>query len=339
MNVFDYLIVGSGLYGATCARLLADAGKTVTVIEKRNHLGGNCHDTKIEGVWVNCYGGHIFHTNSERIWKFVSRFAKWQAYEHRVKAYAGGMIYSFPPNRLTAHQLGIRMTDPSAEDIIRRKFFVGYSEKQWGRPYSEIPKSVIRRIPIRDSYDDRYFSDKYQAIPVNGYTRFITDMLDRIPVITSVDFVQDTEYWRGKAKSVIYTGALDELMGYRYGRLEYRSLRHETQISNDDGLGCATMNFCDKAPEYTRVISWRHMGYQDGSAYPTTIEYPASEGERYYPIPTGENIALHKQYELALKDEMPGVHAGGRLGAYKYLNMDQAIGAAMALVGRLADGS
>lgn len=337
--MFDYLVVGAGLFGSTAARLLADAGKTVTVIEKRNHIAGNCHDTKIEGVWVNCYGGHIFHTNSERIWKFVSRFAKWQPYEHRVKAMAGGKVYSFPPNRLTAQQLGIGLGDPNAEDIIRRKFFVGYSEKQWGRPYAEIPKSIIRRIPIRDSYDDRYFSDKYQAMPAHGYTRFVTDMLDRIPVITGADYVSDTAYWRGKAKSVIYTGALDELMGYRYGRLEYRSLRHETQISKDDGLGCATMNFCDKQIEYTRVISWRHMGYQDGNAYPVTIEYPANIGERYYPVPTKENVILHRQYQVSLFDEMPGVHAGGRLGAYQYLDMDQAIGAAMALVGRLADGS
>jgi len=336
--MFDYLIVGAGLFGATCARLLTEAGKQVSVIERRSHIAGNCHDTRIDGVLVGCFGGHIFHTNSERIWRFVSQYAEWQPYEHRVKAYAGGQVYSFPPNRLTAQQLGIKITDDNAQDIIRRKFFIGYSEKQWGRPYSEIPASVIKRIPIRDNYDDRYFSDRYQAMPRDGYTALVRSMLYGINVETGIDYLHDLPYWSNKARAVIYTGAIDQLFEYSLGRLEYRSLKHDTELSYDDGLGCATMNFCDAGIPYTRVISWRHIGYQDGGAWITTREYPADHGEPYYPVPTEDNIRLYKLYETMLKDEMPGVHAGGRLGMYRYYNMDQTVASAMTLVGRLVNG-
>ena len=337
--MIDYLIVGAGIYGATCARLLTEAGYSVKVIERRNHLAGNCHDTQIEGVWVNCYGGHIFHTNAPRIWQFVSRFAEWQPYEHRIKAMANGVVYSFPPNRLTAQQLGISLGDEDAEKVIRKTFFVGYSEKQWGRPYDEIPRSITRRIPIRDSYDDRYFSDKYQGMPIGGYTAMVANMLKGVPVETGIDYVKDREYWSKQAKTVIYTGALDELFDYALGTLEYRSLTHTTRILPSDVVGAATLNYCDKGVPYTRIINWRTMGYQDGNAWPVTWEYPAAKGEKYYPVPTDDNLELHRLYETLCKREAANTRPGGRLGLYQYLNMDQAVGAAMALVGRLANGT
>jgi UDP-galactopyranose mutase len=334
----DYLIVGAGIFGATCARLLTEANYSVKVIERRNHLAGNCYDTQIEGVIVNKYGGHVFHTNAPRIWQFVSRFAEWQPYEHRVKAMSGGSVYSFPPNRLTAQQLGISLGDEDAEKVIRKAFFVGYSEKQWGMPYDEIPRSITRRIPIRDNYDDRYFSDKYQGVPIGGYTAMVTNMLAGIPVETGVDYIKDRGYWDKQAKTVIYTGALDELFDYAIGTLEYRSLTHTTRVLPSDVVGAATLNYCDKAVPYTRIINWRTIGYQDGNAWPVTWEYPADAGEKYYPVPTDSNLELHGLYETLCKREAANIRPGGRLGLYQYLNMDQAIGAAMALVGRLANG-
>ena len=336
--MFDYLVVGAGIFGATAARILADMGRKVTIIERRNHVAGNCHDRKIEGVNVSCHGGHIFHTNAAHIWRFVNKYAEWKAYEHRVKANAGGVIYSFPPNRLTAQQLGISLGDEDAEQVLRRKFFVGYSEKQWGRPYSEIPAAIIKRIPIRDNYDDRYFADRYQGVPVEGYTEFIETMLDGLPVETGADYLKDRGYWDRKAKQVIYTGAIDQLFDYSLGKLEYRSLTHVTRIMAADVVGAATMNYCDKEIPYTRIISWRHIGYQDGNAWPITWEYPSDTGEPYYPVPTDSNIKLYRSYKAMLKREAPNVHAGGRLGMYQYLNMDQAIGAAMTLAARLMKG-
>lgn len=331
----DLLIVGAGLFGATCARLLSEADYSVKVIERRNHIAGNCHDTQLEGVTVSCYGGHIFHTNAPRIWHFVRRFAEWQPYEHRVKAVASGVVYSFPPNRLTAQQLGINLDDDEAEGVIRKTFFVGYSEKQWGRPYSEIPRSVTRRIPIRDSYDDRYFSDKYQGVPIGGYTAMVANMLTGIKVETGADYVKDRGYWDKQAKTVIYTGALDELFDYSIGMLEYRSLRHETRILPSDVIGAATLNYCDKGVPYTRIINWRTIGYQDGNVWPVTWEYPADKGEKYYPVPTESNHELHGLYETLCKREAANIRPGGRLGLYQYLNMDQAIGAAMRLVDKV----
>lgn len=332
--IYDYLIVGAGLFGATCARLLTDAGKTVLVIEKRDHVAGNCYDDIINGIPICRYGGHIFHTNSRRIWDFVNRFSVWRFYEHRVKASYQGKIYSFPPNLATFDQIGIT-PGPEGERQIRRMFFEGYTAKQWGRPYDQVPTSITSRVPIRYTYDDRYFSDRYQGVPEDGYTSLIANMLSGIRIDFGIDYLLDQDYWRGYARTVIYSGALDELFGCDLGRLEYRSLEWKHQIiDTPDYQGCATVNYTDAAVPYTRILEWQHYGWRSNGRNDYTIisvEYPRAAGEPYYPVGDDANLKLYSEYKSRLS-EMPWLRVGGRLGSYRYYNMDQVIAQAFALV-------
>lgn len=332
----DYLVVGAGLFGATCARVLADAGKSVQVIERRDHIAGNCFDENYGGCYVNRYGGHIFHTNSRRIWDFLGRFTEWRQYEHRVKAWHDGKLYSFPPNLMTFEQMGLH-PGPVAEQAIRDTFFVGYTAKQWGKPIAEVPPSVIKRIPIRYNYDDRYFGDRYQGMPEQGYTRMVGRMLDGIPVELGADFVSDVDYWRRKAGKVIYSGRLDELFQHSRGSLEYRSLEHQTETyGTDDYQGCATVNFSDASIRFTRIMEWKHFGWRGVPKGETVIttEYPqAWEGGRnepFYPVEDDANLARQAAYAsdaAALK----WLRYGGRLGSHKYWNMDQVVAQAIAV--------
>jgi UDP-galactopyranose mutase len=327
--MYDYLIVGAGLAGATCARALADAGKRVLIVERREVIGGNCHDEYQDGIRVSTYGGHIFHTNSRRVWEFVNRFTTIEPYEHRVKACYYGKVYSFPPNKLTLQQLEWAYGD-SGPQTIREIFFDGYTAKQWG---DTPPPHVAKRIPIRSSYDDRYYSDKYQGLPNCGYTQMIWGMLDDIPVELGEDYTTDREYWDGHAKQVIYTGSLDELYGFDLLHLPYRSLRFEHERLAGDYQGCATMNYTGLDVPYTRIMEWKHFGWKSHPETVITREYPlAHDGtnERYYPINTEENDALHRRYFRRAEQE--GLIVCGRLGSYRYLNMDQTIAQAMLAV-------
>jgi UDP-galactopyranose mutase len=333
--MIDYLIVGAGLFGAVCARELADSGRSVLVIDKRSHIGGNCYTETWDGITTSLYGGHIFHTNSRRIWDYVNEFAEWQQYEHRVKASYKGVVYSFPPNRMTIQQIGA--IPGSLEDEIKRRFFEGYTAKQWGRPLAEVPDHVIKRIPIRDNWDDRYFTDLYQGLPMGGYTPMFERLLNGIEVELQADYMTDLDYWRSKAEQVIYTGPLDELYWCNMGRLKYRSLRHEHQLhAQSDFLGCATLNYADLSIPYTRKMEWKHFWRASTPYTWVTTEYPqAYDGtnEPYYPVGDEPNRALYQQYKEIAKQN--GYIVGGRLGSYQYLNMDQAIGAALATVERL----
>ena len=333
----DFLIVGAGLYGATCARLLTDAGKRVRVIERRDEVGGNCHDKVIDGVRVSSYGGHIFHTNSERIWEFVGRFADWLPYIHRVKANHAGRLYSFPPNRATFEQLGIAHDAPEADAVIRKAFFEGYTAKQWGKPIEDVPAEVLARIPIRNNADDRYFTDKYQGLPADGYTAMIARMLDGVAVETGADYLADEEYWNAQAAEVIYTGPLDAYYRHDAGVLAYRSLRFDTmRVEGKHFQGAATVNFCDADVPYTRIMDWSYWWSTSNGHTVITAEYPADKGEPYYPVNDAENNTIHAKYaERAAKAKW--LHIGGRLGSYRYWNMDQAIGAATALTERLLE--
>ena len=336
---YDYLIVGAGLTGAVLARELTDAGKTVMVIEKRDVIGGNCRDEVQDGIRYSLHGGHIFHTNSLRIWQYVHRFAEWQAYEHRVKVNYCGKIYSFPPNRLTLQQIG--NPEPSVADtIMREMFFRGYSEKQWGRPLEEIPGHIIKRIPIRDNYDDRYFTDTYQGLPIEGYTTMIDRLLDGARVALGCDFLQNRELER-QAEKIIYCGPIDELFDCDLGRLEYRSLHFKHTPLDDyrDGLGAPTINYTDSLTPYTREMDWRYWWRTDSKGTLLTTEYPQyyREGsEPYYPVETDANRELYKQYAARLDGHLI---AAGRLGTYRYLNMDQAIGAALVMAEKLIKGN
>ena len=329
--MYDYLVVGAGLFGAAFARAAKDQGKSCLIIEKREHIAGNCFDENYSGCYVNRYGGHIFHTNSPWNWDFVNRFATWRQYEHRVKVCYQGRIYSFPPNMATFDQLGMR-PGPEAEQKVREMFFEGYTAKQWRRALNQVPASVLARIPIHYTYDDRYFSDRWQGLPEHGYTRLVQEMLDGIPVELNVDFLSAQDYWRNQADRVVYSGSLDALYGFELGRLEYRSLRFDTMVKDtDDYQGCATLNYPEIGIPWTRVMEWKHFGWRGEPKGQTviTVEYPQSDGDPYYPIDDELNRELHRAY--AQRAATDHILFGGRLGSYKYFNMDQVIGQALSM--------
>jgi len=331
--MFKYLVVGAGVFGATCARLLADAGKNVQVVERREIVGGNCADDLIDGIPVSRHGGHIFHTNARAVWDFVNRFGEWRQYEHRVKARCRDRTYSLPPNLATYDQIGMA-PGPEADALIREMFFEGYSLKQWGKPFKDLPDSITKRVPIRYNYDDRYFSDRYQGVPEQGFTQLVARMLDGIPVYTGVDYLQDREWWNARHQRVIYSGAVDELFDHNLGRLAYRSLVHRTErMAVDDFQGCATVNYPDIELPFTRILEWKHYGWRRELPGETivTMEYPSATGEPYYPVGDKPNRELYRRYREQA-DMLPWLRPGGRLGNYQYLNMDQAIAQAMRLV-------
>ncbi|MDO8324978.1 MAG: UDP-galactopyranose mutase, partial [Phenylobacterium sp.] len=363
---FDYLIVGAGFAGSVLAeRLAAGLGKRVLVIDKRPHIGGNAFDEKdAAGVLMHRYGPHIFHTNSDEIASYLSRFTKWRPYEHRVLASVSDMLVPMPINRTTLNKLyGLTLTtDAEAEaflesraepvDRIRtskdvvvskvgmdlyQRFFEGYTRKQWGMDPSELDKSVTARVPTRTNDDDRYFVDSFQAMPADGYTRMFETMLDHpnITVETGVNFQDvrsDTLY-----DELIFTGPIDEFFDHRFGKLPYRSLafRHET-LDREWFQSVGTVNYPDEATPYTRISEYKHITGQTHPKTTVTYEFPQAEGDPYYPIPRPENQALFKRYE-ALALETPGVHFVGRLATYRYYNMDQVVGQALASYRRIAE--
>lgn len=339
----DYVIVGAGLFGATCARILTDAGYTVRVVERRGAVGGNCADETRDGVLCGLYGGHIFHTNNARVWKFVNKYSEWTPYEHRVKSFHAGRVYSFPINMMTLQQLynvndieEARAIIGGKRDELHRRFFAGYTAKQWG---DNPPPNVTKRIPEpRLSWDDRYFSDKHQAVPTRGYSRFVEMLLDGISLDLSVDFSHDIDYWMAQAKkSVIYSGSIDELLGYAFGPLLYRSANFINGESDDEYIGCATMNYPDEEIKWTRIIEWHHIGHQHRAGKcQYTIEMPTShwagKNEPMWPVRDDTTTDIYNQYA----SELPGkIYVGGRLGSYQYLNMDQTIAQALHLCGKV----
>jgi UDP-galactopyranose mutase len=362
---FDYLIVGAGFAGSVLAeRLAAGSGKRVLLVDRRPHIGGNAYDEKdAAGVLMHRYGPHIFHTNSDEVAAYLSRFTRWRPYEHRVLASVSGLLVPMPINRTTLnmlYSLDLR-SDAEAEaflssraetvDKIRtsedvvvskvgrdlyERFFQGYTRKQWGLDPSELDKSVTARVPTRANTDDRYFTDSFQAMPADGYTRMFENMLDHpnITVETGVEY----EDVRREAvfDELIFTGPIDEYFDHRHGALPYRSLsfRHET-LDQAQFQSVGTVNYPDEATPYTRISEYKHLTGQSHAKTTITYEYPKAEGDPYYPIPRPENQALFKRYE-ALAQETRGVHFVGRLATYRYYNMDQVVGQALATYRRLS---
>lgn len=350
------LVVGAGFSGAVVARELAEAGLPVLVIDKRDHIGGNAHDRPdAHGVLVHPYGPHIFHTNAARIFEYLSRFTRWRAYEHRVLASVDGMLVPLPINIDTVNRLyGLdldeesiqgfydrvrepRATIATSEDVVvdavgpdlYRKFFQGYTRKQWGLDPSQLAASVAARVPARTDRDDRYFTDRYQCMPADGYTRMFERMLDhpRITVETGVDWFHHRE--RLQARHTVYTGPVDAYFGHRFGPLPYRSLRfeHEHLPDTERFQPVGTVNYPNDHA-YTRITEFRHLTGQPHSGTSIVREYPQDEGEPYYPVPRPQNEALFKRYEaLALQE--PAATFVGRLAQYRYYNMDQCVGAAL----------
>ena len=352
---YDYLIVGAGLYGAVFARQMTDAGKKCLVIEKRPHAGGNIYTERVEGIDVHRYGAHIFHTDDREVWEYVNRFAAFNRYTNSPVADFRGEIYNLPFNMNTFHAMwGVRTPDEAKAKIaeqIRRanisepknleeqaislvgtdiyeKLVKGYTEKQWGRPCRELPAFIIRRLPVRFTYDNNYFNNRYQGVPDEGYTALIGRLLAGIEVQLNTDYLQDRAKWDALAAKIVYTGAPDGFFGYCYGPLLWRSLRFETEVLDTDNYqGNAVVNYTAAEVPYTRVIEHKHFVH---SASPKTVisrEYPDDwqpGKEAYYPLNNGETAALYEKYR-ALAEKETRVIFGGRLGEYRYYDMDQVV--------------
>nr|WP_231701461.1 UDP-galactopyranose mutase [Halopseudomonas xinjiangensis] len=361
---FDYLIVGAGFAGSVLAeRLAAGSNKTILVVDRRPHIGGNAFDYYDDaGVLIHRYGPHIFHTNSQRIVDYLSRFTDWRPYEHRVLAQVDGQLLPIPINRDTLNNLyGLNMaTEQEAADFLAsraepvddiqtsedvvinqigrelyEKFFRGYTRKQWGLDPSQLDKMVTARVPTRTNTDDRYFGDTFQQMPREGYTKMFERMLDHpnIKVLTDTDYREiRNEVNFGE---LVFTGPIDEYFDYRFGKLPYRSLqfKHES-LEQEHFQPVAVVNYPAEDVPYTRISEYKHLTGQVHSRTSITYEYPSAEGDPYYPIPRPENAELYKRYQK-LADETPGVTFLGRLGTYKYYNMDQVVGQALALYKRI----
>jgi UDP-galactopyranose mutase len=361
---YDYLIVGAGFAGSVLAeRLASQHGARVLLIDRRPHVGGNAYDELNEaGILYHKYGPHIFHTNSDAVVDYLSQFTEWRPYEHRVRAVVRDKLVPIPINRTTLNELFDLdlKTDQEAADYLASRaepvediktsedvvinavgrelyelFFQGYTRKQWGLDPSELDKQVTSRIPTRTNTDDRYFSDTFQAMPLHGYTKMFEKMLDHplIEIRTGVDYrdVRD-EVDTGH---IIYTGPIDEYFDFRFGKLPYRSLKFDHQTLDEERhQPVAVVNYPDPQVRYTRISEYKHLTGQEAPVTTITYEYPSAEGDPYYPIPRAENQALYKRYE-ALADSTKGVTFVGRLATYRYYNMDQIVGQALATFRRI----
>lgn len=359
---YDFLIVGAGLFGSVFAREAADRGKRVLVIDRRPHLGGNCFTEEREGIHVHVHGPHVFHSASRRVWDYVTRFAAFHPYTHRVKADHEGRLYSFPINLMTLHQLwGVRTPEEARRKLesvripaehprnleewclsqvgreIYETFIGGYTAKQWGREPKDLPAAIIRRLPIRLTHNDHYYQDhdRYEGIPVGGYTGIFHRMLSGIEVRTQTDFFEERALLERVAHKVVYSGPIDQLFGYRHGRLEYRSLRFDHEVQDGDHQGCAQINHTSLAVPYTRVVEHKHFERPEAPRTVVTFEYPqAFTGQNvpYYPVNDQENNALFARYEQEAR--RLDMILGGRLASYKYMDMDMVVGQALALAER-----
>ncbi|EML5939956.1 UDP-galactopyranose mutase [Citrobacter freundii] len=362
---YDFLIVGAGLYGATCAYELTKKGKRVLVIDKRNHVGGNIYTENVDGIYVHKYGAHIFHTNDKTIWDYVNSFVEFNRFTNSPLAYYQGRLYNLPFNMNTFYQLWGTITPEDARNEIARqrgemsgkvpenleeqaislvgrdiyeRLIKGYTEKQWGRKTTELPAFIINRIPVRFTYDNNYFSDRYQGIPIGGYTAIVEKMLLNVDVELNVDYLEKKEHYDNLAERVIYTGPIDAYFNYCHGTLEYRSLRFENEYLNNisDYQGNAVVNYTDADVKFTRIIEHKHFQPVDCEHTIITKEYPQEwtpADEAYYPINDQKNMELYHQYRKLAKGE--NVLFGGRLAEYKYYDMHQIIRSAFTLLEKI----
>lgn len=364
---YDYLIVGSGLFGATFAYLATKQGKKCMVIDKRAHLGGNVYCEQVEGINVHKYGAHIFHTSNKEVWKLVNEIVEMNRYTNSPVANYKGRLYNLPFNMNTFHEMWGVMTPEEAQAKIDEqkaeavakmqaegrtepanleeqaqvligkdvfeKLIKGYTEKQWGRSCTELPAFIIKRLPVRLVFDNNYFNDLYQGIPVGGYNKLIDGLLEGVETKVGVDFFENRSEWEGMAEKIVYTGKIDEYYGYQYGKLEYRTVRFETEVKDTPNYqGNAVVNYTERKVPYTRVIEHKHFEMFGQAVYdtPKTVisrEYSTEwkEGmEPYYPVNDAKNGALYAQYK-ELADKERNVVFGGRLAEYKYYDMDDTI--------------
>ena len=356
---YDYLVVGAGLYGAVFAHEAKKKGKTCLVIEKRNHIAGNIYCENVEGINVHVYGAHIFHTSDKFIWDYINEFAEFNNYINSPIAKYKNELYNLPFNMNTFSKMWGISTPQEAKDIIAaqiadlnitepknleeqalslvgkdvyEKLIKGYTEKQWGRDCKELPSFIIKRLPLRFVYDNNYFNDRYQGIPIGGYTKIVEKMLEGIEVRLDTDYLANREEFDSMADKIVYTGMIDQFYDYKLGVLEYRSVRFETEeLPMENYQGNAVVNYTEREVPYTRIIEHKHFEF---GKQPTTIisrEYSSEwkkGDEPYYPVNNDKNNALYQQYK-ELADKEHKVIFGGRLGGYKYYDMDKVIAAAL----------
>jgi len=365
MKKYDYLIIGAGLYGAVIAEQLRKKAKTSLVIEKRGHIGGNVYTEDVEGIQVHKYGAHIFHTNNKSVWNYVNEFAEFNRFTNSPVANYKGELYSLPFNMYTFNKMwGVNTPEEAAEIINRQKseagitdpknleeqaislvgtdiyekLVKGYTEKQWGRPCTELPAFIIKRLPVRYTFDNNYFNAKYQGIPVEGYTELVRKILGDTEVVLNTDYLDEKKTFTGIADKVIYTGPIDRYFDYSLGALKYRSVRFETEILDTPNYqGNAVINYTDSETPYTRIIE--HKFFNFGTQPKTVISREYSSewkvgDEPYYPVNDSENSSLYLKYK-ELADKEKNVIFGGRLGEYRYYDMDQVIESALLSADRL----
>ncbi len=370
--MYDYLVVGAGLFGSVFARRAADAGKTVLVIDKRDHIAGNVYTELVEGIHFHKYGAHIFHTNNVRVWEYLQRFTAFNRFTNSPVANYRGELFSLPFNMYTFNQMWGVVTPAQAAEKIReqrgeithepqnleeqaislvgrdiyQKLIKGYTEKQWGRPCTELPPFIIKRLPVRFTFDNNYFNALYQGIPTGGYTRMVANMLQGIEVRLDTDYLADKASLDALARRVVYTGPIDAFFAYRLGCLQYRSVRFETEVLDMPNFqGNAAMNYTDAETPWTRIIEhkWFQFGKDDaGNDLPKTVisrEYSSEwkpGDEPYYPVNDEKNGRLYDRYR-ALAQRERNVLFGGRLGQYSYFDMDQTVAMALQAADRELD--
>lgn len=357
----DFLVVGSGLFGAVFAQQCVEHGRSVLVVEKRDHVGGNCHSEEHEdtGIIVHRYGTHIFHTPNRGIWEYVNRFSEFTRYRHRVLTMHRGRVFPMPINLGTINAFfGVTLRPSQVEEFLAarrvpiaaprnleekavslvgeelyRAFIAGYTRKQWGRDPRELPAGIITRLPVRHSYEDGYFDDAYQGLPAEGYAPIFARLLDGARVETGVDFLADRDYWSARAQRIVYTGPIDAYFGHCHGRLGWRSLRFETEVlAEADYQGTAVMNYADADVPFTRIHEPRHLHPERAARADTTVivrEYPqADDAAPYYPVGTPADQAMLERYQ-ALAAAEGNVRMGGRLAQYRYFDMHHVVAHAL----------
>ena len=361
---YDYLIVGAGLFGAVFAREAMNRGKTCLVLDRRDHIGGNIYTEKVEDIQVHRYGAHIFHTSDKKVWDYINQYAEFNNYINSPVAVYKNELYNLPFNMNTFSRMWNIRTPKDAREIIEgqiadlhieeprnleeqalslvgrdvyEKLVKGYTEKQWGRDCKDLPAFIIRRLPLRFTYDNNYFNDRYQGIPMGGYTRIIEKLLEGAEVRTGVDYLKERETYECAAGKIVFTGMIDEYYGYRLGALEYRSVRFETEVLDCDNYqGNAVVNYTDREVPYTRVIEHKHFEFGTQKKTVISREYSSEwkvGDEPYYPVNDEKNSVLYEKYASLAAGE-DNVIFGGRLGAYRYYDMDKVIASALELADR-----
>lgn len=365
---YDYLVVGAGLFGATFAQQMLEAGKSVLVIDRRDHIGGNVYTEEVEGIQVHRYGAHIFHTNDRGVWEYLNRFTEFNRYTNSPVANYHGKLYSLPFNMYTFNQMwGVTTPQEAQEKISQQRHAAniqepknleeqaislvgmdiyetlvkGYTQKQWGRPCTQLPAFIIKRLPVRFTFDNNYFNALYQGIPVDGYTKLVERMLRGVEVRLKEDYLLDRAAWDALADKVVYTGSIDSYFGYCYGHLSYRSVRFETEVLDTPNYqGNAVVNYTDEETPYTRVIEHKHFVFGTQPKTVISREYSSEWHpgvEPYYPVNDEANTELYQRY-VSLAQEEKKVIFGGRLGTYRYYDMDAVVRQALTTAEREREG-